>query len=88
MEGIREAIIDRELLEKVQQGLQLRSKADGTVETYLLSGMVKCMDCGSTMSKTTNCQQGKPMYLRCKLYADSRREKLCPRHSIRMDHLI
>lgn len=90
VEGTHEAIIDRELFEKVQQGLRLRSKTDGTGEAHLLSGLVKCMDCGSTMSKTTNCQQGRPSvsYLRCKLYADSGREKLCTRHSIRLDRLI
>lgn len=90
VEGTHDAIIDRELFEKVQQGLRLRSKTDGTGEAHLLSGLVKCMDCGSTMSKTTNCQQGRPRvsYLRCKLYADSGREKLCTRHSIRLDRLI
>ena len=84
------AIIDRELFQTVQRGLDLRSKTDGTGEVHLLSGLVKCMDCGSTMSKTTNCQRGRPRvsYLRCKLYADSGREKLCTRHSIRLDQLI
>lgn len=90
MEGTHEAIIDRELFQTVQRGLDLRSKTDGTGEVHLLSGLVKCMDCGSTMSKTTNCQRGRPRvsYLRCKLYADSGREKLCTRHSIRLDQLI
>lgn len=90
VEGTHEAIIDRELFERVQEGLRLRSKADGTGEAHLLSGLVKCMDCGSTMSKTTNAQRGRPRvsYLRCKLYADSGREKLCTRHSIRLDRLI
>ena len=90
VEGTHEAIIDRELFEKVQRGLRLRAKTDGTGEAHVLSGLVKCMDCGSTMSKTTNCQQGRPRisYLRCKLYADSGEEKLCTRHSIRLDRLI
>ena len=90
VEGTHEAIIDRELFEAVQRGLRLRSKTDGTGEAHLLSGLVKCMDCGSTMSKTTNCQQGRPRvsYLRCRLYADSGQEKLCTRHSIRLDQLI
>lgn len=89
VEGTHEAIIDRELFQAVQRGLQLRSKTDGTGEAHLLSGLVKCMDCGSTMSKTTNCQQGRPRvsYLRCKLYADSGKQKLCTRHSIRFDQL-
>ncbi len=90
VEGTHEAIIDRELFEKVQRGLRLRAKTDGTGEAHLLSGLVKCMDCGSTMSKTTNCQQGRRRvsYLRCKLYADSGEKKLCTRHSIRLDQLI
>ena len=90
VEGTHEAIVDRELFEAVQRGLRLRSKTDGTGEAHLLSGLVKCMDCGSTMSKTTNCQQGRPRvsYLRCKLYADSGQKKLCTRHSIRLDQLI
>lgn len=89
VEGTHEAIIDREIFDTVQQNLALRSKTDGSGEVHLLSGLVKCMDCGSTMSKTTNCQQGRPRvsYLRCKLYADSGRAKLCTRHSIRLDKL-
>lgn len=89
VEGTHEAIIDRKTFDTVQQNLALRSKTDGSGEVHLLSGLVKCMDCGSTMSKTTNCQQGRPRvsYLRCKLYADSGKAKLCTRHSIRLDKL-
>ena len=90
VEGTHEAIIDRELFQTVQRGLDLRSKTDGTGEVHLLSGLVKCMDCGSTMSKTSNGKKGKAQvyYLRCKLYADSGTQKLCTRHSIRLDRLI
>ena len=89
VEGTHEAIIDRETFETVQRNLSLRSKTDGSGEVHLLSGLVKCMDCGSTMSKTTSCRQGRPRtaYLRCKLYADSGKAKLCTRHSIRLDKL-
>ena len=89
VEGTHEAIIDRDTFDAVQQNLTLRSKTDGSGEVHLLSGLVKCMDCGSTMSKTTNCQRGRPRtsYLRCKLYADSGKTKLCTRHSIRLDKL-
>lgn len=89
VEGTHEAIIDRETFDTVQQNLALRTKTDGRGEVHLLSGLVKCMDCGSTMSKTTDCRQGRPRvsYLRCKLYADSGKAKLCTRHSIRLDKL-
>ena len=85
VEGTHEAIIDRATFEAVQRGLKLRARTDGTGETHLLAGLVKCADCGSTMSK---CSNGKQSYLRCKLYADSGREKLCTRHSVRLDQLI
>ena len=85
VEGTHEAIIDRATFEAVQRGLKLRTRTDGTGETHLLSGLVKCADCGSTMSK---CSNGNRSYLRCKLYADSGSQKLCTRHSVRLDQLI
>ena len=85
VEGTHEAIIDRATFETVQRGLKLRTRTDGTGEAHLLSGLVKCADCGSTMSK---CSNGKRAYLRCKLYADSGSQKLCTRHSVRLDQLI
>ena len=85
VEGTHEAIIDRATFEAVQRGLRLRTKTDGSGEAHLLSGLVKCADCGSTMSK---CSNGKQSYLRCKLYADSGKQKLCTRHSVRLDQLI
>lgn len=89
VEGTHEPIIDLETFNAVQQSLAVRSKTDGSGEVHLLSGLVKCLDCGSTMSKVTNCRQGRPRtsYLRCKLYADSGKAKLCTRHSIRLDKL-
>lgn len=88
--GTHEAIIDRETFLAVQKGLDLRTKEDGTGRVHPLAGLVKCMDCGSTMSKTSNGRKGpqRMYYLRCKLYADSGTQKLCTRHSIRLDQLI
>ena len=36
----------------------------------------------------SKCSNGKQSYLRCKLYADSGKNKLCTRHSVRLDQLI
>ena len=36
----------------------------------------------------SKCSNGKRAYLRCKLYADSGNQKLCTRHSVRLDQLI
>lgn len=85
VEGTHEPIIDRATFDAVQRSLKLRTKTDGSGQAHLLSGLVKCADCGSTMSK---CSNGKRAYLRCRLYADSGREKLCTRHSVRLDRLI
>ena len=85
VEGTHEAIIDRAAFEAVQQGLRLRTRTGGSGEVHLLSGLVKCAGCGSTMSK---CSNGKHSYLRCRLYADSGESKLCSRHSVRLDRLI
>lgn len=90
VEGTHEAIIDRKTFQTVQKLMALRSREDGTGIVHPLAGLVKCMDCGSTMSKTSNGKKGPKQvyYLRCKLYADSGEEKLCTRHSIRLDRLI
>lgn len=85
VEGTHEAIIDRATFDAVQRNLRLRTRTDGSGEAHLLSGLVKCADCGSTMSKSSN---GKRSYLRCKLYADSGKQRLCTRHSVRLDQLI
>lgn len=89
VEGTHEPIVDRETFAAVQCNLSLQTKTDGRGEVHLLSGLVKCMDCGSTMSKVTDYRQGRPIrsYLRCKLYADSGKAKFCARHSIRLDKL-
>ena len=85
VEGTHEAIIHRAAFDAVQRGLRLRTKPGRSGEPHLLAGLVKCADCGSTMSK---CSNGKQSYLRCKLYADSGKNKLCTRHSVRLDQLI
>lgn len=71
VEGTHGAIVCRETFDAVQRNLRLRSKTGGAGEPHLLSGLVKCMDCGSTLSKVTNGKPGGAAYLRCRLYADS-----------------
>lgn len=89
VEGTHEAIVEPEVFQAVQRGLEARARSDGKGEAHVLSGLVRCMDCGSVMTKTANCRQGRPRtsYLRCKRYADSGKEKGCTRHSIRLDQL-
>lgn len=90
VKGTHEAIIDEETFRTVQRLMAVRTREDGSGTIHPLAGLVKCMDCGSTMSKTSNGRKGakRVSYLRCKLYADSGEQKLCTRHSIRLDQLI
>ena len=89
VEGTHEAIVSPSLFQAVQQGLHRRARSDGTGTPHLLSGLVRCMDCGSTMSKTANGRQGdaRISYLRCQGYVSRGRDGGCTRHSIRLDHL-
>ena len=85
VEGTHEPIIDRATFDAVQRGMDLRSKTDGKGSIHPLSGLVKCMDCGSTMSKTKNHYNHE--YLRCRLFIDSGKQQLCTNHAIRLDRL-
>ncbi|MBU5626900.1 recombinase family protein [Oscillibacter sp. MSJ-2] len=88
VEGTHEAIIDRNIFDDVQRGLGLRARSDGRGEAHLLSSLVKCMDCGGTMSRTSSGRKGqaKAYYLRCGRYAAGGGQ--CTRHSIRLEPLI
>ena len=86
VEGTHEPIIDRATFDAVQRGMDLRTRSDGTGNVHPLSGLVKCMDCGSTMSKTKNHYNHE--YLRCRLFTDSGKQRLCSNHAIRLDRLI
>lgn len=85
VEGTHEAIIDKETFAAVQRGLALRGKPDSAGEVHILSGLVKCADCGATMSQSSN---GRNRYLRCQQYASGGKERRCTRHSIRLDVLV
>lgn len=87
--GTHEAIIDAETFQRVQTMLRPHMKTDGMGEYHVLSGLVKCADCGSTMSKTANSYKGNQRtYLRCRLSVAGKGRGLCTRHSIRFDLLL
>ncbi len=87
VEGTHEPIIDRDTFERVQEQMTRRTRTDGTGEIHILAGRVRCMDCGSTMSRSSNTYKGeRRSYLRChQSVVDSSR---CTRHSVRLDALI
>ena len=71
-------------------GLDLRSKTDGTGggPPAVRSGQVHGLRQHHEQDHQLSARPARVSYLRCKLYADSGREKLCTRHSIRLDQLI
>lgn len=70
VEGTHEAIISRELWNKVQGMLQERTKPMCTGETGVFAGKTRCMYCGYTLS---SCKNREYRYLRCtsKHYSNS-----------------
>ncbi len=54
VEGTHEANIDPKIFQTVQNLMALRTREDGTGSVHPLARLVKCMDCGSTMSKSGN----------------------------------
>lgn len=76
------AIIDSKTFEKAQALHRHDTRtAPDKIEVYLLSGFVKCADCGKAMHRKT--ARG-IAYYSCRTYAD---KKTCSKHSIREDKL-
>ena len=84
VENTHEPIIDRETFAKTQRLLQRDTRtAPGKRQVYLFSGLLRCADCGKSMSrsKVKNC-----IYYYCRTYKD-RSKKACTKHTIRHDQL-
>ncbi len=80
--GTHEAIIDSETFEKAQTLNKRDTRtAPGRQKVYLLSGFVRCADCGKAMRRKT--ARG-ITYYSCRSYTD---KKICSKHSIRQDKL-
>lgn len=85
VEGTHEPIIDEHTFLAVQKRIRSRVRSTGTGQAHIFATKLKCLDCGSTMSKTSNINN---IYLRCQLYVRSTKDKkLCTIHSIRLDVL-
>lgn len=88
VEGTHEPIIDRETFEVVQHRMSKRTHSNGFGETHVLSGKTRCDCCGHTMIKISNVYKGeRRSYLQCSLYAATRKQPQCTKHTIRLDRL-
>lgn len=86
VENTHPSIVDIETFNKVQQRLKSNLRSTETGQAHLFSSKVRCIDCNSTMQKTSNGRGYQ--YLRCKTYSISPKgKKLCTSHSINLSFL-
>lgn len=90
VEGTHPPIVDRETFLAVQRRLELPEGRSGPGQVHPLAGLVRCMDCGRAMTRTSNGRgDGKAVYyLRCRRSVGSGAEKKCSRHSVRLSDLL
>lgn len=89
IENTHEAIIPKEVFEQVQEQIASRRRKMKTATTQIFSGLVKCADCGWSMSYGTNNSNSKPFhYFVCTNYRQhGPRHCDCTSHYIRYDTL-
>ena len=90
VENTHEAIIPKEVFEQVQDQIaSRRRKIKNAPTTQIFAGLVKCADCGWTMSFGTNKNNSKPFsYFNCTSYRQhGPKHSDCTSHYIRYDTL-
>ncbi len=87
VEDMHEPIVDKGLFAqaKILQERDMR-QTPGQRSLYLLSGFVRCPDCGKAMVRSQGGSTKKVAYYQCRTYRD-KTKKLCTKHSIRADVL-
>jgi len=76
-----EAIVSQEVFDKVQRLLEVTAHLKPSKHRYLLSGLLKCHDCGSYISLTKKDAKYGQVYGRCGRYIQYHRFGLCTTHS-------
>ena len=89
VENTHEAIISREVFEQVQTQIASRRRQQKDATTQIFAGLVRCADCGWSMSFGTNKQNSKPYsYFNCTSYRQlGKVSGVCSAHYIRYDYL-
>ena len=89
VENTHEAIISREVFEKVQEQIASRRRQMKDSTTQIFAGLVRCADCGWSMSFATNRQNKNPYsYFNCTNYRQyGKTGGTCTAHYIRYDVL-
>lgn len=89
VENTHEAIISREVFEKVQEQIASRCRQMKDSTTQIFAGLVRCANCGWSMSFATNRQNKNPYsYFNCTNYRQyGKTGGTCTAHYIRYDVL-
>ena len=86
VEGMHEAIIDRDTYDIVQEKVRSRKRADAWGNFSLFAGLVKCGQCGSTMNIRRANQKGNERIYTCSRY-NKYGKAHCTQHRIKYDTL-
>ena len=86
VEGMHEAIIDRDTYDIVQEKVKSRKRADAWGTFSLFAGLVKCGQCGSTMNIRRANQKGNDRIYTCSRY-NKYGKAHCTQHRIKYDTL-
>ena len=88
VENTHEAIVSRELFDKVQSLLQRRSRTTpGKTTVNLFAGLLRCADCGRSMNRRHNKHSyGTYTYYVCSTFKKMDKGA-CTKHTIRLDRL-
>lgn len=89
IENTQEGIISKEVFDRVQEQIASRRRQMKDATTQIFAGLVKCADCGWSMSFATNKQNKTPYsYFNCTSYRQyGKVEGKCSAHYVRYDTL-
>lgn len=87
VENTHEPIVSKEEFEKIQNILKSRSKfTRGKEKKYLFTGILKCRECGHTISISERTSKNNEHYTQCNLYRKKGKYGLCTQH--RMNYTL
>ena len=89
VENTHDAIISKEVFDQVQEQIAIRRRVQKDGTTQIFAGLVRCADCGWSMSFGTNRSNSKPFsYFNCSAYRQlSKKHSGCTAHYVRYDTL-
>ena len=89
VENTHDAIISKDVFNQVQEQIASRRRVQKDGTTQIFAGLVRCADCGWSMSFGTNRSNSKPFsYFNCTSYRQfGKKHSSCTAHYVRYDTL-